>query len=64
MGLRAVGVGSEDLALEMADTVDQEVEIEDDSLFLGGRKEASTCQEVSCFLETGYAWLHDKGVEP
>ena len=43
MGLRAVGVGSEDLALEMADTVDQEVEIEDDSLFLGGRKEAPAC---------------------
>lgn len=58
MELRVVGVGCEDFALEVADAVDQEVEIEDDSLFLGGRKEASACQEVSCFLETGYARLH------
>ena len=43
MGLRAVGVGCEDLALEVAGAVDQEVEIEDDTLFLGGRKEAPAC---------------------
>lgn len=58
MELRVVGVDGEDFALEVADAVDQEVEIEDDSLFLGGRKEASTCQEVSCFLEASYARLY------